>query len=56
MEKQWKQAIEAVNENKLQKQIEELNSQLNVQNKNIIQLKKENQTLRLKAHMTEDDP
>ena len=56
MEKQWKQAVDAVNENKLQKQIEDLNAQLNVERKNVIQLKKDNTTLRLKAHMTEDDP
>ena len=36
MEKQWKQAVDAVNENKLQKQIEDLNSQLNVERKNVI--------------------
>ena len=56
MEKQWKQAVDAVNENKLQKQIEDLNAQLNAERKNVIQLKKDNTTLRLKAHMTEDDP
>jgi predicted RNase H-like nuclease (RuvC/YqgF family) len=56
MEKQWKQAVDAVNENKLQKQIEDLNAQLNVERKNVIQLKKDNTALRLKAHMTEDDP
>ncbi len=56
MEKQWKQAVEAVNENRLQKQVEDLNAQVNSLNKNIITLKKENQTLRLKAHMTEDEP
>ena len=55
MEKQWKQAVEAVNENKLQKIIDEQNQQLNNQNKLIINLKKENQTLRLKAHMVDDD-
>ncbi|CDW90750.1 ubiquitin carboxyl-terminal hydrolase family protein [Stylonychia lemnae] len=55
MERQWKQAVEAVNENKLQKKIDELNNQLNEQNKLIINLKKENQTLRLKAHLVDDD-
>eukprot|EP00347_Sterkiella_histriomuscorum_P014699 403359887 len=55
MEKQWKQAVDAVNENKLQKTIEDLNNQLNEQNKQIIALKKENQTLRLKAHLVDDD-
>lgn len=55
MEKQWKQAVEAVNENKLQKNIEELNNQLNEANKLVISLKKENQTLRLKAHLVDDD-
>lgn len=56
MEKQWRTALDAVNESKLQKNIDDLNNQLNEQNRIIIQLKKENQTLRLKAHMAEDDP
>lgn len=56
MEKQWKAAMDAVNESKLQKQIEDLNAQVNGLNKQIIALKKENTTLRLKAHMTDDDP
>ena len=55
MEKQWKAAVEAVNESKLQKAIDDLNNQLNTSNKLIITLKKENQTLRLKAHLTEDE-
>jgi hypothetical protein len=55
MEKQWKAAVDAVNENKLQKNIDDLNAEVNGLNKNIITLKKENQTLRLKAHMTEDE-
>jgi predicted nucleic acid-binding Zn-ribbon protein len=55
MEKQWKAAVDAVNESKLQKSIEDLNAQLNALNKQIIVLKKENQTLRLKAHINEDE-
>lgn len=55
MEKQWKAAVDAVNENKLQKEKEDLTAQVNGLNKNIIALKKENQTLRLKAHMNEDE-
>lgn len=55
MEKQWKAAVDAVNENKLQKEKEDLTAQVNALNKNIITLKKENQTLRLKAHMNEDE-
>jgi predicted phage tail protein len=55
MEKQWKTAVEAVNESKLNKQIEDLTAQLNAANKQIIVLKKENQTARLKAHMAEDE-
>ena len=42
MEKQWKAAVDAVNENKLQKTIDDLNAQVNGLNKNIITLKKEN--------------
>lgn len=56
MEKQWKAAVDAVNENKLQKQIDDLNAQLQAANKQVIVLRKENQTLRLKAHITEDEP
>lgn len=55
MEKQWKAATEAVSESKLQKQIDDQTAELNAQNKQIIALKKEIQTLRLQAHMTEDE-
>ena len=56
MEKQWKAAVEAVNESKLQKQNDELNAQVNSLNKQIIAMKKEITTLKLKAHMTDDEP
>ncbi len=55
MEKQWKAAVDAVSESKLQKQLDDLTAESNSLNKQIIALKKENQTLRLQAHMTEDE-
>ena len=51
MEQQWEQATRLLNENTMQKQIEQLNIRMSDNNMELIRLKKENQLLKLQNNM-----
>ena len=56
MEKQWRDAIEALDNDKLSKQVTQLQQQVNDQNKAILALKKENQQLAINSNVKEHLP
>ena len=56
MEKQWRDAIEALDNDKLSKQVTQLQQQVNDQNKAILALKKENQQLAINSNVKERLP
>ena len=55
MQKQWEQAIEATDKDKNKKQVDLLKEELKEKEALVLNLKKDNQTLKLKIHASDEE-